>query len=274
MKDCDASENGTTCRFQRIACVTAFAVAFMVSLPQLAHADQVTPPPVPVNIQVPAGNKAFLVGHAVGTQNYVCLPSVAGVKFTLFTPQATLFDDDGKQLTTHYFSPNAVEGSTIRATWQHSRDTSSVWGMARPGESSSDPYYVAPGAIAWLLLRRVGAQDGSMGGDTLSKATFIQRLNTSGGMAPATGCMSSTDIGNQAWCPTRPTTSSIQTAEGDAYLAIAVSSATTRRTSLGRTVSHYRTAARGYSRAMPRPECLRSRTTRAACAGQRFSISW
>ena len=87
------------------------------------------------------------------------------------------------------------------ATWQDSRDTSSVWGMARPGESSSDPDYVAPGAIAWLLLRRVGAKDGSMGGDTLSKTTFIQRLNTSGGMAPATGCMSSTDIGKQAWVP-------------------------------------------------------------------------
>ena len=111
-----------------------------------------------------------------------------------------MFNDD-KQLTTHYFSPNAVEGGTIRATWQHSRDTSSVWGMARPGESSSDPHYVAPGAIAWLLIRRVGAEDGSMGGDTLSKTTFIQRLNTSGGMAPATGCASHSDIGNQAWVP-------------------------------------------------------------------------
>jgi hypothetical protein len=29
---------------------------------------------VPANIAVPAGNKLFLIGHAVGTQNYICLP--------------------------------------------------------------------------------------------------------------------------------------------------------------------------------------------------------
>jgi hypothetical protein len=73
--------------------------------------------------------------------------------------------------------------------------------MAKPGESSSDPDYVAPGAIGWLLLRRVGAEDGSMGADTLSKTTFIHRLNTSGGMAPATGSCRRQNIGNQAWVP-------------------------------------------------------------------------
>jgi len=78
---------------------------------------------------VPAGNEAFLVGHGVGTQNYVCLPSGTGVAFMLFTPQATLFSDDDKQITTHFFSPNPFENNTnpavvaagmIRATWQHS----------------------------------------------------------------------------------------------------------------------------------------------------------
>ena len=109
--------------------MTLFAIsAFTLSLPQPAHADHVTPPPVPDDIQVPAGNKAFLVGHAVGTQNYVCLPSGAGFAYTLFTPQATLFDDNDKQIITHFFSPNPFEpntnprvvaNGTIRATWQH-----------------------------------------------------------------------------------------------------------------------------------------------------------
>jgi len=67
---------------------------------------------VPSNIQVPAGNRLFLVGHAVGTQNYICVPSGAGVKFVLFTPETTLFDEQGKQLTTHYFSPNPAETNT------------------------------------------------------------------------------------------------------------------------------------------------------------------
>ena len=49
--------------------------------------------PVPANVQVPAGTKLFLVGHASGTQNYVCLPAGTGVTFVLFTPQATLFNE-------------------------------------------------------------------------------------------------------------------------------------------------------------------------------------
>jgi hypothetical protein len=113
-------------------------VAFTVSLLQPAYADHVTPPPVPANIQVPAGNTAFLEGHAVGTQNYICLPCpnastpptmvcpASGFAWILFTPQATLFNDADKQVTTHFFSPNPFENDTVRATWQHSRDTSTV----------------------------------------------------------------------------------------------------------------------------------------------------
>ena len=175
-----------------VAGIAAPAVHAQESLP-------ITVPPVPDDITVPAGNKVFLVGHAVGTQNYVCLPSGNDFKFTLFTPRATLFGDDGTQLITHYFSPNTYEGDTIRATWQDSRDTSAVWAQAT--NSSSDPNFVAPGAIAWVLLQRVGSQDGPDGGDTLTGATFVQRLSTSGGVAPATGCTTSNDVGRQAFVP-------------------------------------------------------------------------
>ena len=181
-------------------CATMLAVVSLLSLRQPARADDLTPPAVPTNIAVPAGNKLFLVGHAVGTQNYICLPADGGVKFTLFTPQATLFKGD-KQITTHYFSPNPVEGGAIRATWQHSKDTSTVWGRVMDGHSSSDPAYVAPGASPWLLVTAVGAQGGDKGGDKLEETTYIQRVNTAGGVAPATGCASSTDIGNRAFVP-------------------------------------------------------------------------
>jgi hypothetical protein len=218
MKNCNAPENQTPRRILRIAWATALAVAFTVSLSQHAHASQVTPPPVPANIQVEPGHKAFLEGHGVGTQNYVCVPSASsatGVTFVLFTPEATLFSDDDKQVTTHFFSPNPFENNTnpavvttglIRATWQHSRDTSTVWAKVNVNPdgsngSSSDPAFVAPGAVAWLLLKVVGAQDGPTGGDTLTATKFIQRLNTSGGVAPSTGCASSADVGNQAFVP-------------------------------------------------------------------------
>jgi Protein of unknown function (DUF3455) len=192
------------------ACATALAMAFAVALPQKAYADDVTPPPVPANIKVEAGNEAFLVGHGVGTQNYVCLPTATGVAFTLSTPEATLLSDDGKQITTHFFSPNPFEPNTnpalsavgpVRVTWQHSRDTSTVWGQVKPGNSSNDAAFVAPGAVPWLLVTAVGVDNGPTGGDTLSHTTFIQRLNTSGGVAPSTGCASPADVGHLAFVP-------------------------------------------------------------------------
>src|SRR5262245_48597142 len=58
---------------------------------QNADPGNLRPPDVPDKIKVDQGNKLFLVGRAVGTQNYVCKASGSGFKFVLFTPQATLF---------------------------------------------------------------------------------------------------------------------------------------------------------------------------------------
>jgi hypothetical protein len=184
-----------------VACFTALAVPFMALLPQPAHADRVTPPPVPDNVHVPAGNEVFLVSHALGTQNYVCLPSGSGFNWTLFTPQAALFDDHDRQVITHFFGANPDENGTVRAAWLDSRDTSTVWG--RPMASSSDPNFVAPGAIPWLLIQVVGAKKGPTGGHRLTEATFIQRLNTVAGIAPSSGCVLSTDVGSTAFVPYR-----------------------------------------------------------------------
>jgi hypothetical protein len=194
-----------------IAVATGVAALSILALPTV-HAQPVNPPPVAANIQIPAGNKAFLVGHALGTQNYSCLP--AGVDaagnprfaWTLFTPRATLFAQNLKEITTHYFSPNPHEPSPspltdgpIRATWQHSKDSSLVWGKVVPGDSSTDAAYVAPGAIPWLRITVAGTEDGPTGGDTLSATTYLHRVNTSGGIAPSTGCASSADVGKQAF---------------------------------------------------------------------------
>src|SRR5262249_27997312 len=56
------------------ACSAAFAATLTVSLPLPARAAHVAPPPVPAGLGVQPGNHAFLEGHAVGTQNYSCLP--------------------------------------------------------------------------------------------------------------------------------------------------------------------------------------------------------
>ena len=203
MKNSNPTSQQVARRILQIGCVTALAVAFAVALPQAALADRVTPQLVPERLQVLAPNRAFLVGHAVGTQNYVCVPSGATFAWALFTPQATLFDDNGKQIITHFFSPNPFENNTVRATWQF-RDTSTFWGVVTDtADSNTDPQFVKPGAVAWLKLAFGGSQDGPTGGDRLTGTTFVQRVNTVGGVAPSTGCAAAADIGKKAFVPYR-----------------------------------------------------------------------
>jgi hypothetical protein len=194
MKNCHALENQTPRRFLVIACATALAAAFTVALPLPAHADDVRPPRVSPNIEVPNGNTAFLEGHAIGTQNYICLPS----GWTFFGPQATVFNDDHQQVTTHFPSPNPHEHGTPRATWQHSQDTSTVWAV--PIAFYSNPGFGARDNIPWLLLQVVGTQRGPTRGPALTRTTYIQRVRTSGGVAPSTGCTPS-DVGTKIFVP-------------------------------------------------------------------------
>jgi hypothetical protein len=195
MTDYSSTERRLSFRFETGLAVLAVAFILAPSLP--ARAERVEPPPVPVDIRVPAGNRAFLVGHAEGTQNYMCLPSGNAVAWKLLGPQATLFDDDWEQITTHFASANPVEAGTSRPTWQHSADTSVVRVMIPPiGQVPG-----AAGAIPWLLLQTFPGYVGPTGGRKLTGTTYIQRLNTTGGVMPATGCAVPGDIGKMALIP-------------------------------------------------------------------------
>ena len=175
------------------------AIGALALFAPAARADAVTPPPVPDDIKVDPAFHAFLVGNATGSQNYVCLPAGTGFAWSLFTPEATLFKDEDRQLITHFNSPNPDEANAIRPTWQDSRDTSTVW--ASPVKASTDEAFVARNAIPWVLLKVTGARTGPDGGDALTSTKFIQRLNTAGGVAPATGCASAADVGARAFVP-------------------------------------------------------------------------
>jgi hypothetical protein len=53
-----------------------------------------------------------------------------------------------------------------------------------------------------LLLQVVGSESGPTGGDKLTAATYIQRLNTAGGVAPAaTTCDEATEVGSRELVP-------------------------------------------------------------------------
>ena len=141
-------------------------------------------------------------GYAIGTQNYICMKVPNRWTWKFIGPQATLFAVRGtvlQQITTHFLGIDPAEGVTARPTWQHSFDSSRVWGRLRA--SSADPNYVEAGAIPWLLLEAAGSAAGPAGGDVMAHTKFIQRLNTSGGLAPAEGCSENGHNGTVALVP-------------------------------------------------------------------------
>jgi len=173
-------------------------VCLIVTLAHAASAaprpsDDIVAPAVPAGLEVAAPYKAYLKAHAFGTQNYICAPAAtaSGVDWLFIGPQATLFDADLEQQLTHFQSKNVFLNDAIQATWQHSRDSSAVWAAKLRG--STDPLYVAPNAIEWLLLDVTGTALGPDGGDKLARTAFIQRVNTVGGIKPPSSeCTSAT----------------------------------------------------------------------------------
>jgi hypothetical protein len=133
-------------------------------------AGAISNPTVPPAIAVPAGNVAFLVGHARGYQVYGCQAQGSGFAWVLLFPYAGLVDDNGGSLAIHYAGPSwtAADSSTIVGT--------RVASAPAPGGT----------AIPWLLLA-VTSHSGKPDG-TFSPTTYVQRINTSGGLAPSGGC--------------------------------------------------------------------------------------
>jgi hypothetical protein len=103
-----------------------------------AAAQRITPPTTPALLAPPAGNVPFLLGRAVGTQGYVCLPTSTGASWTVngARPEATLFQTFWRdfQIITHFLSPDTNPNKFApdplpfgNATWQSSLDSSRVW---------------------------------------------------------------------------------------------------------------------------------------------------
>jgi hypothetical protein len=142
-----------------------------------------TPPSVPTAIQVPAGNKVFLIAHADGVQIYDCSPTADGYAWSLFGPRANLYDDGGKLVATHFRGPG----------WQ-ARDGSVVVGG---GEVVREP---VDGAIPLLRIKTSSATAGH-DGERFVGTTYIQRLATVGGLSPAASTCNATTSGARQEMP-------------------------------------------------------------------------
>jgi hypothetical protein len=119
-------------------------------------------------LAVPEGNTLAFHADAIGVQIYACASSAAGTAWALQGPEATLRDQHGKVAFKHYKGP----------TWESVSDNSKVVA------SKVADFTANPKAIPELLLHASSHE----GAGVMADVTYIQRLKTSGGLAPSAGC--------------------------------------------------------------------------------------
>ena len=158
-----------TTRSFRVSTLTmAGAAALLLALVLTAGAEPGNDNRTPVlegecaKLAVEAGNKVVAHGFARGVQIY----QWTGTAWQFVAPDAVLYEDEGENgvLATHFAGP----------TWK-SHSGSEVVGAV---DKKCTP---DPDSIPWLLLKA----SSSHGPGIFDGVTFIQRVNTVGGKAPA-----------------------------------------------------------------------------------------
>ena len=136
----------------------------------------ISPPPPPgpdiPDIKVPEGQTVLLKALGKGVQIYECKATAADpgkFDWSFKAPEADLTNEDGKKIAKHYAGP----------TWE-ANDGSKVVGELPPKKADAP----RPGAVPWLLLKAKTNE----GTGTFARVTYIQRVDTEGGVAPAAGC--------------------------------------------------------------------------------------
>jgi hypothetical protein len=136
----------------------------------LALAACASDPVIPDTLSPGPGEKLSMVVPAKGVQIYECRAGkdAKAFEWAFVAPDADLFDARGHQIGRHGAGPywEANDGSRVVGTLKARADAP------------------AAGSIPWLLLSTKGTgQAGSF-----SKVSSIQRVDTSGGLAPSSPC--------------------------------------------------------------------------------------
>ena len=147
----------------------AVAVAASCMLPLTAMGQGMMD--VPEAVRVPAGHTAAMTAVGVGELTYECkakATDAAVFEWTFAGPMAKLMDaKTQKEVGKYYGGP----------TWE-SMDGSKVTGKQ---------VAVAPAAAGNIPFQLVKA-DPAMGNGAMTGITYIQRVNTKGGVAPSEAC--------------------------------------------------------------------------------------
>ena len=126
---------------------------------------------LPEAVRVPAGQKVTMTTTGVGELTYECREKkdMAGqFEWAFVGPVATLYSADRQTVGKYYAGP----------TWEAS-DGSKVTGKQ---------VAVAPASPGNISLQLVKAEPAMNKVGAMAGVSFIQRLNTKGGVAPATAC--------------------------------------------------------------------------------------
>jgi FtsP/CotA-like multicopper oxidase with cupredoxin domain len=148
--------------------IRALAPASLALAAALLFSPAASAQQAPKELQPSANEQLLLRVHAKGDQIYICKLDGGQFSWTLKAPEAQLFDQNGKPFGKHFAGPS----------WE-ADDGSRVTGKAVANALSPDA-----NSIPWLLVTVVSRN----GDGVLAHATSIQRVNTKGGKAPASGC--------------------------------------------------------------------------------------
>ncbi|MFE9450051.1 DUF3455 domain-containing protein [Streptomyces sp. NPDC006739] len=130
---------------------------------------------IPAALRVPDGNKQVAVLQARGVQTYTC----ANGAWVFLEPAATLWKSHDPQ-------HRAVALHSKGPVWISTTDGSAVNAAAVPGASVPQEH-----AVPELLLKATATR----GNGIFGKVSYVQRLDTKGGLAPTGSCAQGAQTG-------------------------------------------------------------------------------
>jgi hypothetical protein len=145
-----------------------------LSMPMSVAASAGAPPTAPEAIAVPSGSVLLFRSHAKGVQTYECQNG----QWAFHAPRALLFNAHNHRPTAIHYG-GIDRGLTLGPWWESLRDGSRI----RAGNAASAP---SPNANSIPLLRLEVLE--RQGAGVFSRVSYIQRLNTIGGVGPTGGC--------------------------------------------------------------------------------------
>ena len=145
--------------------------ALMVPLVLAACAAPMQAPDAPSAVTPPAGSKYSMTAVGIGEITYECRAKAGAAdafEWVFVAPVATLYDSKKAVVGKYYGGP----------TWE-AADGSKVTGKQLA---------VAPAAGTGNIPLQLVQANPATGSGAMTDVTYIQRLNTQGGVAPGTAC--------------------------------------------------------------------------------------